>query len=136
MENIFQFLPCEIILKILNEYIFGKEYYYNRYTKNNHKRFCKKNLIYSSIEKLYRNIKIKKDLFNDTMSISIGKLNILGRNSYAINHITTVQYNLINMKTSCYKYMWVDDRDFDGDYSGMSVVCIYQKEKNGRFNAK
>ena len=117
MNEIFKNLPSEIVLKIINEYIIGKEFYYNPYTKTNHKRFCKKNSIYLGITKLFKNIKITKDLMNNTLTINIGYLDILGRRSYAISHITIVKNNLINMETSCYKYMWVDDVDYVGDYS-------------------
>jgi hypothetical protein len=63
--------PRDIFL-LVNEYIIGKEYYYNKYTKLYHRRFSVSNAIYNAIDKLYQTVKIIKNVETNTMTIMYG----------------------------------------------------------------
>lgn len=130
-------LPTDILFKIVQEFIQGKEYYYNKYTNQYHVRFCKKNEVYTAIQKLYVDSKAIWNKSKNKLTIQYGErdwLNLSGnRRQFAVIHTSRVENDKIVIETNCYKYML--SRDDDEDFMEyMEYEIIYHRKVIGRYN--
>lgn len=139
--------PRDIFL-LVNEYIIGKEYYYNKYTKLYHRRFSVKNVIYDAIRTLYETVKILKNVETNTMTVMYGASTDLPSQFvgimeyvYTVKHTTSIIHGhtvnvkgeLMKLETEC---MMKDKRDPNvtsaiADY----YITVYSRRVYGKYVA-
>jgi hypothetical protein len=126
------------LFSLVNKYSTGKEFYYNKYTQLYHLRFCKNNLIYVAITKLYGKIKIVKNDYENIWCICLGFIGedtraTFVREIYSVEYVTIVtEENNIIIDLKCWKYMKAFDEENNEYFWDYGI--IYQRYLTGRFN--